>query len=66
MGLDLLDENGSTVPDGDRKIDNNGMFINKSCVTIFVFLANIIFDTKADKYKVTLSKSVHQWSEMCK
>ncbi len=29
MGLDLLDENGSTVPDGDRKIDNNGMFVNK-------------------------------------
>jgi len=29
MGLDRLDENGSVVEDGDKKIDNNGMFVNK-------------------------------------
>jgi len=30
VGLDRLDENGSEVEDGDKKVDNNGLLINRA------------------------------------
>ncbi len=30
MGLDLVDENGAIVPDGDKKVDNNYYLINRA------------------------------------